>query len=57
MFGRPGAEAFDEDGQFKEEALRHRMEMVCKTLIERAAMMLDEGRAVTKRRKAACRIG
>jgi chromate reductase len=33
------SEAFDEDGQFKDEALRHRMEIVCKTLIERAAMM------------------
>lgn len=33
------SEAFDEDGQFKEEALRHRMETVCRTLIERAAMM------------------
>jgi chromate reductase len=33
------SEAFDEDGQFKEETLRHRMEIVCKTLIERAAMM------------------
>ena len=33
------SEAFDEDGQFKDEALRHRMETVCRTLIERAAMM------------------
>ena len=33
------SEAFDEDGQFKDEALRHRMEVVCRTLIERAAMM------------------
>ena len=32
-------EAFDEDGQFKEERLRHQMETVCRTLIERAAMM------------------
>ena len=33
------AEAFDEDGQFREERLRHQMETVCKALIERAAMM------------------
>lgn len=33
------AEAFDEDGQFREERLRHQMEAVCRTLIERAAMM------------------
>ena len=33
------SEAFDEDGQFKEERLRHQMETVCRTLIERAAMM------------------
>ena len=33
------SEAFDEDGQFRDEALRHRMETVCRTLIERAAMM------------------
>lgn len=33
------AEAFDEDGQFKEERMRHQMETVCRTLIERAAMM------------------
>ena len=33
------SEAFDEDGQFTDEALRHRMEVVCRTLIERAAMM------------------
>ena len=33
------SEAFDDDGQFKDEALRHRMEVVCRTLIERAAMM------------------
>lgn len=32
------AEAFDEDGQFREERLRHQMETVCRTLIERAAM-------------------
>jgi len=33
------ADAFDDDGQFKEERLRHQMETVCRTLIERAAMM------------------
>jgi NAD(P)H-dependent FMN reductase len=33
------SEAFDEDGQFREERLRHQMETVCRTLIERAAMM------------------
>jgi len=33
------AEAFDEEGQFREERLRHQMETVCRTLIERAAMM------------------
>lgn len=33
------ADAFDEDGQFREERLRHQMETVCKALIERAAMM------------------
>jgi chromate reductase len=33
------AEAFDEDGQFREERLRHQMETVCRTLIERATMM------------------
>jgi hypothetical protein len=33
------SEAFDEDGQFTEERLRHQMETVCRMLIERAAMM------------------
>lgn len=33
------AEAFDEDGQFREERLRHQMEKLCRALIERAAMM------------------
>ena len=33
------SEAFDEDGQFREERLRHQMEKVCRSLIERAAMM------------------
>ncbi len=33
------AEAFDEDGQFREERMRHQMETLCRTLIERAAMM------------------
>jgi chromate reductase len=33
------SEAFDENGQFKEERLRHQMETVCRTLIERAAML------------------
>ena len=33
------SEAFDEDGQFREERLRHQMETVCRTLIERAAML------------------
>jgi chromate reductase len=32
------ADAFDEKGQFKEERLRHAMETVCRTLIERALM-------------------
>jgi NAD(P)H-dependent FMN reductase len=32
-------EAFDEDGQFKDAHLRHRMETVVRTLIERAKMM------------------
>ena len=32
-------EAFDEDGQFRDERLRHQMETVCATLIERAAML------------------
>lgn len=31
-------DAFDADGQFKEERLRHIMENVCRTLIERALM-------------------
>ncbi|EHK58753.1 NADPH-dependent FMN reductase [Allomesorhizobium alhagi] len=36
----PGAkDAFDEDGQFKDEQLRRRMETVVRTLIERAKMM------------------
>jgi len=33
------SEAFDEDGQFREERLRHQMETVCRTLIERATML------------------
>lgn len=33
------ADAFDEDGQFKDEQLRRRMETVVRTLIERAKMM------------------
>ncbi|MEW9806323.1 NADPH-dependent FMN reductase [Mesorhizobium sp. ZMM04-5] len=33
------SEAFDEDGQFREERLRHQMTTVCRTLIDRAAMM------------------
>jgi NAD(P)H-dependent FMN reductase len=32
------AEAFDEKGQFREERLRHQMEVVCRALIERALM-------------------
>lgn len=36
------AEAFDENGQFREERLRHQMETVCRTLIERAAMFSTE---------------
>jgi NAD(P)H-dependent FMN reductase len=32
-------EAFDEEGQFREERLRRQMETVCRALIERAAMM------------------
>lgn len=32
-------DAFDEDGQFKDEQLRRRMETVVRTLIERAKMM------------------
>jgi chromate reductase, NAD(P)H dehydrogenase (quinone) len=34
-----GAEAFDEDGNFREERLRKGMERVCRTLIERARML------------------
>ncbi len=33
------SEAFDEDGQFRDERLRHQMETVCRSLIERAAML------------------
>ena len=33
------AEAFDEDGQFREERLRHTMETVVRSLIERATML------------------
>lgn len=33
------SEAFDEDGQLREERLRHQLETVCRTLIERAAML------------------
>ncbi|WP_280820776.1 NADPH-dependent FMN reductase [Pseudaminobacter soli (ex Li et al. 2025)] len=33
------SEAFDENGQFKEERLRHAMEKVASTLIERARML------------------
>lgn len=33
------SEAFDENGQFREERLRHQMETVCRALIDRAAMM------------------
>ena len=33
------AEAFDEDGQFRDERLRGQMETVCRTLIERAGML------------------
>ena len=32
-------DAFHEDGQFKDEQLRRRMETVVRTLIERAKMM------------------
>lgn len=32
-------EAFDEDGAFRDERLRHAMESVCRTLIERAIML------------------
>lgn len=32
-------EAFDQDGQFREERLRHAMETVVRTLIERATML------------------
>jgi NAD(P)H-dependent FMN reductase len=32
------SEAFDDNGQFREERLRHQMETVCHTLIERALM-------------------
>lgn len=32
-------EAFDQDGQFREERLRHQMETVVRTLIERATML------------------
>jgi len=33
------SEAFDEEGGFREERLRHSMETVCRTLIERARML------------------
>jgi chromate reductase, NAD(P)H dehydrogenase (quinone) len=33
------AEAFDEDGQFRDERLRGQMETVCRTLIERSRML------------------
>lgn len=33
------SQAFDEDGQFRDERMRHQMETVCRTLVERAAMM------------------
>jgi NAD(P)H-dependent FMN reductase len=33
------SEAFDEDGGFRDERLRHAMERVCRTLIERAQML------------------
>ena len=33
------AEAFDAEGRFKEERLRHAMETVCTTLIERATLL------------------
>ncbi len=36
--GRAG-EAFDENGDFRDERLRRQMEMVCEALIERAKMM------------------
>lgn len=33
------AEAFGDEGQFRDERLRHQMETVCNTLMERAAML------------------
>lgn len=33
------SEAFDDDGQFRDERLRHQMETVCHILIERTAML------------------
>ena len=33
------AGAFDDNGQFREERLRHQMETVCRTLMERATML------------------
>jgi NAD(P)H-dependent FMN reductase len=35
--------AFDEDGSFREERLRNGMERLCRTLIERAAMLSPRG--------------
>ena len=32
-------EAFDENGEFRDERLRHQMETVCQALIERATML------------------
>jgi chromate reductase len=37
------SDAFDEDGQFREERLRHQMETVCRTLIDRAAILSTRG--------------
>jgi len=40
-----GGKAFDENGEFHEERLRKGMERVCRTLIERAAMLSSRGEA------------
>lgn len=37
-----GAEAFDENGDFREERLRKGMQRLCRTLIERASMLAQD---------------
>lgn len=38
-----GAEAFDDDGNFRNERLRHSMEHLCRTLIETSRMLSTRG--------------